>query len=176
MWGKGRDAKGRWGPWTWSWPRRGSRGNLVEDEGTERDEELKRLSPSKQKCSKSALVGSRGRFPGIWKMGPTLADTQKGREFVVHTQSIGQASQLYSSMCQICPVSSHFLHWRLIPARTISLQDNQFPLLLLPSKLLSTEQLSYLFKTETTSRCMIWSLPTHPMSLHFSHSAFFTFF
>lgn len=26
MWGKGRDVKGRWGPWTWSWPRQRSGG------------------------------------------------------------------------------------------------------------------------------------------------------
>lgn len=47
-------------------------GNLLEDEGTEADEETE-LSPSKQKYGKSGPFGSRCGFPGLWEVRPILA-------------------------------------------------------------------------------------------------------
>ena len=122
---------------------RGPRGDILEDDDPERDEEPE--IESKQTNAQVWCSGEAwGRCAGISKLGPTLADRQKEGEFVVHIQSLSWASQLYSSLYS-CSVSSHFLHRNPIPASVNTPQNSQFPLLLLPSKLLSRGPLSSLF-------------------------------
>lgn len=119
-----------------------------------------RLSPSRQKRGKSGSDGSRGGFPEIRKMGASRWTLKEEAE-LVHTQSVSQTFQLYSSMCHVCPVSPLFL-----PALIISLPDNQVPLLLVPQTgFHRATKLSF----ENINHKSLYDLavPTRPMSSHF---------
>lgn len=54
-----------------------SRGDLLEDEGTERAEEVE-TEPK----WRAGQLEARSKFPGIWKMGSVSADTQRGQELL----------------------------------------------------------------------------------------------
>lgn len=151
----------------------GVRGEHLEDKGTERIEEPE----TEPKQTEMWQV-----WPS-WKQGQISRSMENEAHLGRHPKWKGpyphpvyqpglSALQLHvpdlSSVSPFPPLKSYSSPHHLSPRQPI------------PSFSLATQtplhkQLNYLFKTQTTSCCTIWPLPTHPMSLYFSHSAFCMF-
>lgn len=105
--------------------RAGVRGDLLEDEGTEKDEEAETESKRTETWQVWPSWGQRW-ISGNMENGAHLGGHSEEAE-LAHAQSVSQTFRLYSYMCHVCAVSPRFL-----PALIISLLDNQVPLFLVP--------------------------------------------